>query len=72
MDGFLLALIGELRLNLVLNPKRCPEANIRHKAYLMALTCSHTRRMIAKSSRRRGRKHISRSGMGNVQYCVTD
>lgn len=31
----------------MLNPKTCPEANIRHKAYLMALTCLHTNRMMA-------------------------
>lgn len=46
MDGFLLPLIGELRLNLVLNPKRCLGAKVRHKAHLMALTCLHTNRMI--------------------------
>lgn len=49
MDGFLLPLIGELRLNLVLNPQRCPGANIRSKAHLMVLTCLHTNRMIARA-----------------------
>lgn len=53
MGEFLLPLIGELRLNLVLNPKRCPGANIRHKAHLMALTCLHTNRIIAKAGGKR-------------------
>lgn len=41
-DKFLLPLIGELRLNLVLDLKRCPAANITHKAHSMALTSSYT------------------------------
>lgn len=45
--GFL-PLIGELGLNLALNPKRYPGANIGNKAQLMALTCLHTNRMIAR------------------------
>lgn len=66
MDGFLLPLIGELRLNLVLNPKRCPGANIRHKAHLMTLTCLHTNRMIARAGGEEdGSKEV-------VQYCVIE
>ncbi len=63
MDGFLLPLIGELRLNLVLKPKRCPEANIRHKAHLMALTCLHTNRMIARAGgEEEGGKEVETGG----------
>ena len=62
MDGFLLPLIGEPRLNLVLNPKRCPGANIRHKAHLMALTCLHTNRMTAQERKRKEAKEWRREG----------
>lgn len=63
MDGFLLPLIGELRLNLVLNPKRCPGASIRHKARLMALTCLHTNRMTARAGgEEKGSKEVEMGG----------
>lgn len=71
MDDFLLPLIVELRFNLVLNPKRCPGANIRHKAHLMALTCLHTNTIKAWTEGRRS-KERSRDVRGNVQYCITD
>lgn len=70
MDGFLLPLIGELRLNFVLNPKRCPGANIRHKAQLMALTCLRTNRMMARAGvDEEGSKGAA---MGGEMYCVTE
>lgn len=63
MDGFLLHLIGELRLNLVPNPKRCPGASMRHKAHLMALTCSHTSRMIRRAGgEERGSTEVEMGG----------
>lgn len=67
MDRFLLPLIGELRLNLVLNPKRCPGANIRHKAHLMAPTCLHTNRILARAG---GEEEEGKVEMEGEMCCI--
>lgn len=69
---FLLPLIGELRLNLVHNPKRSPGANIRYEAQLMALTCLHTNRMIARAGGEEEGSIELKMGGEMFQCCSTE
>lgn len=66
MDGFLLPLIGKQRLNLVFKPKRCPRADIRHKAHLIALMLSDSNRIACKCRRRIGRRQRGGDDRGNI------
>lgn len=76
MDEFLLPLIGELRLNLVLNPKRCPGAKHKTQSPLDGLdsdALTH-KQDDSKSGMGGGRKEAKKVEMGGEMrwYCVTE
>lgn len=72
MDGFLLPLIGELRLNLVLNPKRCPGGEHKTQSPLDGCDVLTHKQDDSKSRSGRGRRQRSGDGWGNVWHCVTE
>ncbi len=72
MGEFLLPLIGELRLNLVLKPKKMSWGEHKTQSPLDGSDVLTHKQDNSKSRRGRERKQSSGDGRGNVHYCVTE